>query len=290
MESPEVDIKPAILTDDLPSNKSLLTIPGAGKLKQSRYEDVWPEDVHAAFMEAVALYPPMGKRRLKYYRVSMHENEHFSDANRAKSFGRCQLIQSYILEKTGKNRSRKQVSSHLQRLKKIHKDNPAMRPLFSERSQPPSEHCSAPQLETVAISSQDIFTNISFSTRHLKSDFDLTVNLQNADTGADSSSTFSYASELNGGSCNALDLSTNSHNQPPFFSLRRFFPHNNSRRVSSILPTATTSPSSKTRYCSKMRYMEGFKAAQRSTYPGPRYQCVALLQSFLYKADKWTRV
>ena len=67
----------------------------------------------------------MGKRRLKYYRVSTHGNEDFLDTKRAKSFGRCQLIQSYILEKTGKNRSRKQVSSHLQRLKKIHKDNPA---------------------------------------------------------------------------------------------------------------------------------------------------------------------
>lgn len=50
MESPEVDIKPAIPTDDIP-DQSLLTVAGAGKLKQSRYEDVWPEDVHAAFME-----------------------------------------------------------------------------------------------------------------------------------------------------------------------------------------------------------------------------------------------
>ena len=182
----------------------------------------------------------MGKRRLKYYRVSMHENEHFSETNRAKSFGRCQLIQSYILEKTGKNRSRKQVSSHLQRLKKIHKDNPAslsclvivatcllssfpVRPFFSERSQPPSEQCSAPQ--AVAIPSQDIFANISFSTRHLKSDFDLTVNLQNTDTSTDSSPTFPYVSEassFSGGPCNALDLSTNFHNQPSIFFPQEF--------------------------------------------------------------------
>ncbi|KAF8559521.1 hypothetical protein OG21DRAFT_457021 [Imleria badia] len=156
----------------------------------------------------------MGKRRLKYYRLSTHENEDFSDAKRAKSFGRCQLIQSYILEKTGKNRSRKQVSSHLQRLKKIHKDNPAMQPLFS---QPPTEHCSAPQ--TTAISSQDIFTNIS---RHIKSDLDPTINLQDMDTGA---STFSFASEpssFNGGSCNAFNLSANFHEQPSFFSSQEF--------------------------------------------------------------------
>lgn len=50
MESPEVDIKPTIPMDDI-QDKSLLTVPGAGKLKQSRYEDVWPDDVHAAFME-----------------------------------------------------------------------------------------------------------------------------------------------------------------------------------------------------------------------------------------------
>lgn len=50
MESPEEDIKPVIPTDDIP-DKSLPKVPGVGKLKQSRYEDVWPEDVHAAFME-----------------------------------------------------------------------------------------------------------------------------------------------------------------------------------------------------------------------------------------------
>lgn len=99
-----------------------------------------------------------------------------------------------------------------------------MRPLFSERSQPPPEHCSPPPA-VASISSQDIFANISFSTRHLKSDFDLTVNLQNTDTGADSSSMFSYASEapsLNEGSCNALDLSTNFHNQASFFFPQEF--------------------------------------------------------------------
>jgi hypothetical protein len=50
MESPEVDIKPIIPADDIPGESSL-TVPGVGKLKQSRYEDVWPEDVHAAFMQ-----------------------------------------------------------------------------------------------------------------------------------------------------------------------------------------------------------------------------------------------
>jgi hypothetical protein len=96
-------------------------------------------------------------------------------------------------------------------------------PLFSERSQPPSEHCSASQA-IATISSQDVFTN-TVSTRHLKSDFDLAVDLQNMDTGADSSSTFSYASEassFNGGSCNALNLSTNFHEQPSLFPPEEF--------------------------------------------------------------------
>lgn len=180
----------------------------------------------------------MGKRRLKYYRVSAHENEHFSDTNRARSFGRCQLIQSYILEKTGKNRSRKQVSSHLQRLKKIHKDNPAssscnlivatcllfsvlVRPFFSERPQLPSEHCES-ATQAVTISSQDIFANISFSTRQLRNDFDPTVDLRDT---ADSSPRFPNASEAsssNGGSRDTLDLSTNFHEQPSIFSPQEF--------------------------------------------------------------------
>ena len=175
----------------------------------------------------------MGKRRLKYYRVSTHENEHPSDANRTKSFGRCQLIQSYILEKTGRNRTRKQVSSHLQRLKKIHKNNPAslsrivillpaflmsfpVRPLFSEHSHPLADHCSVQQPVPAPIPSQDTPANLAFGTRHFKSQFDLTSSAQNADTGADNSSTFPYVSEvssLDGGSCDALDFSTNLHNK-----------------------------------------------------------------------------
>ena len=45
------------------------------------------------------------------------------------------------------------------------------------------------------MSSQDTSTNTSVSTRHLKSDPDLPLNLQNTDTGALGSSTFSYGSE-----------------------------------------------------------------------------------------------
>ena len=50
-------------------------------------------------------------------------------------------------------------------------------------------------ISRTSMSSQDTSTNTSVSTRHLKSDPDLPINLQNTDTGALSSSTFSYGSE-----------------------------------------------------------------------------------------------
>ncbi|KAG2116514.1 uncharacterized protein F5147DRAFT_673200 [Suillus discolor] len=66
----------------------------------------------------------MGKRRLRYVRILKEDQDETAESSHVKSFGRCQLIQSYILEKTGKNRTRKQVSSHLQRLKKKYKNDP----------------------------------------------------------------------------------------------------------------------------------------------------------------------
>ncbi|KAH7916006.1 TEA/ATTS domain family-domain-containing protein [Hygrophoropsis aurantiaca] len=106
------------------SNSALPSLTPAGSKK--RYEEIWSEDIHAVFMEAVAIYPPMGKKRVKYRRV-LDDQTNSMDAKLSdvKSFGRCQLIQSYILEKTGQVRTRKQVSSHLQRFKKIHKHNPS---------------------------------------------------------------------------------------------------------------------------------------------------------------------
>lgn len=78
----------------------------------------------------------MGKRRLRYVRILKEDQDETAESPRLiKSFGRCQLIQSYILEKTGKNRTRKQVSSHLQRLKKKYKNDATKRALFLEISQ-----------------------------------------------------------------------------------------------------------------------------------------------------------
>ncbi|KAG1826792.1 TEA/ATTS domain family-domain-containing protein [Suillus subaureus] len=137
MESIKEEVAPLLL---LPKSWEVPVVPAALciktpllniKLKQSRYEDIWSEDVHAAFMEAIAIYPPMGKRRLRYVRILKEDQDETAESSRlVKSFGRCQLIQSYILEKTGKNRTRKQVSSHLQRLKKKYKND--ITSLFSQ--------------------------------------------------------------------------------------------------------------------------------------------------------------
>ncbi|OJA10408.1 hypothetical protein AZE42_03538 [Rhizopogon vesiculosus] len=106
------------------------------KPSHTRYEDIWSEDVHAAFMEAIDIYPPMGKLRLRHEPMSQDNSE---DANAESSrcvkwLGRCQLIQSYIQEKTGQIRTRKQVSSHLQRMKKLSKKRPTKPVLFHETS------------------------------------------------------------------------------------------------------------------------------------------------------------
>lgn len=70
-------------------------------------EDIWSDDVQIAFEEALALAPKQGM-----YKVKLEE----------KSIGRNGLISSYILYKTGKFRSRKQVSSHIQVVKNLGKD------------------------------------------------------------------------------------------------------------------------------------------------------------------------
>ncbi|VEU20733.1 DEKNAAC101545 [Brettanomyces naardenensis] len=76
--------------------------------KENRAPDeIWSPDVETAFAEALAIIPKQGLHKIKISGCAKGRNE---------------LISDYILAKTGKARSRKQVSSHIQVIKNLHKD------------------------------------------------------------------------------------------------------------------------------------------------------------------------
>ncbi|CCX13180.1 Similar to Regulatory protein abaA; acc. no. P20945 [Pyronema omphalodes CBS 100304] len=72
-------------------------------------ESVWDDELEDAFMEADANIPKIGRTK---YNCD------------GKLRGRNELIADYIFRVTGKRRSRKQVSSHIQVLKNLLKNNP----------------------------------------------------------------------------------------------------------------------------------------------------------------------
>ncbi|KAG7664465.1 uncharacterized protein J8A68_002021 [[Candida] subhashii] len=66
--------------------------------------DIWSEDVEQAFEEVLKIIPKNGLNKIKLA---------------GRSCGRNELISDYILTKTGKFRTRKQISSHIQVIKNL---------------------------------------------------------------------------------------------------------------------------------------------------------------------------
>ncbi|KAF9939318.1 hypothetical protein BGZ65_010848, partial [Modicella reniformis] len=80
---------------------------------------VWPEAVEKAFMEAITEIPKLGRRK-----VPLHD----------KHYGRNELIAFYIHKQTKQQRTRKQVSSHIQVLKNTRKEDSELMELLSDGS------------------------------------------------------------------------------------------------------------------------------------------------------------
>ncbi|KAG1107008.1 hypothetical protein G6F42_016523 [Rhizopus arrhizus] len=85
--------------------------------KEKEEQQVWPPDVEEAFIKALETIPKLGRRKILV---------------NGKPCGRNELISDFIFRKTGKVRTRKQVSSHIQVLKNTRKGDPHFMRLLTD--------------------------------------------------------------------------------------------------------------------------------------------------------------
>lgn len=113
--------EPFAVPQSLPlHNKMIRQTPPDSTHKSSEEEDaVWGPDIENAFMEAIRHIPKLGRRKIQIG---------------SKPCGRNELIADYIFRRTGKVRSRKQVSSHIQVLKHIRRDDHEFLSLVADTS------------------------------------------------------------------------------------------------------------------------------------------------------------
>ncbi|KAG7886163.1 hypothetical protein KL936_005080 [Ogataea polymorpha] len=111
-DASELSVDQSLLTDDSPvSRKRQLEAPQSDQPSKIRAgsdkeQEKWPQDVEEAFEQALRIIPKHGLHKIKI---------------NGRACGRNELISDYIYAKTGKVRSRKQVSSHIQVVKNIKK-------------------------------------------------------------------------------------------------------------------------------------------------------------------------
>ncbi|KAI9279562.1 TEA/ATTS domain family-domain-containing protein [Sporodiniella umbellata] len=96
---------------------------------REREEQVWPLDVEEAFTEALETIPKLGRRKILV---------------NGKPCGRNELISDFIYQKTGKVRTRKQVSSHIQVLKNTRKNDFHFMRLLTDSIETPEDMLPTP--------------------------------------------------------------------------------------------------------------------------------------------------